>query len=179
MESRIVPCSVKICLVDNVPLSVFSELFPQILPLFSWKSLLNPLLEIPLYLSKLNVDIHLELFLLHHHLNVDLHGFLIVWSACYFCFILKHKQKDLLIKYESKWVRESPWKLSAYTLTFSSVCRWVEFRPLNFCLLTTLGENWILTLGLMSNLFIWPFLSSSNSPPLQALLGANLPVRWR
>lgn len=57
VESRIVPFSVKVRLDDSVPLSVFSELFFQILPLFSWKilCLLNPLLEIPLYLSKLNV----------------------------------------------------------------------------------------------------------------------------
>lgn len=73
--------------------------FPQILSLFSWKilCLLNPALEIPLYLSKATRHLYLELFFLHYHFDVVFPDFLIAWSACYFCFVLEHKWKELLI----------------------------------------------------------------------------------
>lgn len=144
VESRIVPFSVKFHLDDSIPLSVFSEFFFfQILPLFSWKSLclLNPLLEIPLYLSKLNVAPTSWIISFASSFECWLAWFPDCLVSLLLLLHTEMKLKDLLIIYESKWVRESPWKLSAYTLTFSLLCHWVEFCPLNFCLLTTLGKK--------------------------------------
>lgn len=47
-----------------------------------------------------------------------------------------------------------------------------------------ISVHWLLwkeagySLRLRSDLFIWPFLRSSNSPTLQVRLGANFPVQW-
>lgn len=101
MESRIpLLFSVKVCLDDSVPY-LYSQISPNPAFIFlensmSIKSSIGS--STVLFKSKHGI-LHLELFFFYYHFNAVFHGFLIAWSACYFCFVLEHKWKELLIRH--------------------------------------------------------------------------------